>query len=318
MVLTKNGCKAVGQDNGEKRRTAFSSEQFQLQSLIWPGLICCFIFCYIPMYGIIIAFQDYNILSSISGTEWVGLKYFKEFLTDPSLGNVMRNTLMLNGLALLFSFPAPILLALFLNEIKNIKFKKVVQTISYLPHFLSWVIFGGIVLEMLMPTGVISMMLYRSGLTAEPVNFMAKGEYFYFIYTVISIIKSVGFGSILYVAAITGIDQELYEAATVDGCGRFQKMWYITIPGITGTIVIMLIFQISSILNTGYEQIILLQNSMNLSFSETLDTYVYKIGISQSRYSYAAAVGLLKSVVSVALMLIANKTSKKLLDRGLF
>ena len=122
----------------------------------------------------------------------------------------------------------------------------------------------------------------------------------------------------MYVAAITGIDQELYEAATVDGCGRFQKMWYITIPGITGTIVIMLIFQISSILNTGYEQIILLQNSMNLSFSETLDTYVYKIGISQSRYSYAAAVGLLKSVLSVALMLIANKASKKLLDRGLF
>ncbi len=225
---------------------------------------------------------------------------------------------MLNGLALIFSFPAPILLALFINEIKNVKFKKTIQTISYLPHFLSWVIFGGIVLEMLMPNGVISITLFKMGIIDEPINFMARGSYFYAIYTIISVIKSVGFGSILYVAAITGIDQELYEAATVDGCGRFHKMWYITVPCISGTIVIMLIFQISSILNTGYEQIILLQNSLNLAFSETLDTYVYKIGIAQSRYSYAAAVGLLKSIMSVTLMLIANRTSKKTLGRGLF
>lgn len=301
-----------------KWRRLFSGDQFQMQSMIWPGLILCFIFSYIPMYGIIIAFKDYNILSSVTGAEWVGLKYFREFFNDPALSNVLRNTLVLNGLALLFSFPAPILLALFINEIKNVKFKKAVQTISYLPHFLSWVIFGGIVMEMLMPNGVVSVLLYKLGILSEPINFMAKGEYFYAIYTIISIIKSVGFGSILYVAAITGIDQELYEAATVDGCGRFQKMWYITIPCISGTIVIMLIFQISSILNTGYEQIILLQNSLNLAYSETLDTYVYKIGIAQSRYSYAAAVGLLKSILSVSLMLIANQTSKKALGRGLF
>ena len=302
----------------KKKRNILKNDQFQIQSMIWPGLILCFIFSYIPMYGITIAFKDYNILSTVTGAQWVGFKYFGEFFNDPALWNVLRNTIMLNGLALVFSFPAPIILALFLNELKNVQFKKTVQTISYLPHFLSWVIFGGIVIEMLMPGGVISTTLYKLGLIAEPVNFMAKGEYFYGIYTVINIIKTVGFGSILYVAAITGIDQELYEAAIVDGCGRFQKMWYITIPCITGTIVIMLIFQISSILNTGYEQIILLQNSLNLAYSETLDTYVYKIGIAQSRYSYAAAVGLLKSVMSGALMLLANSTSKKLLDRGLF
>lgn len=302
----------------KKRSLFFRTDQFQIQSMIWPGLILCFIFCYIPMYGIVIAFQDYGIMSSVTGAPWVGLKYFQEFLTDPALGNVVRNTLALNGLALLFSFPAPILLALFLNELRNLTFKKTVQTISYLPHFLSWVIFGGIVLEMLMPTGVVSVALYQLGITSEPVNIMAKGEYFYAVYTVISIIKSVGFGSILYVAAIAGVDQELYEAAIIDGCGRFQKMWYVTVPCISGTIVIMLIFQISSILNTGYEQIILLQNSLNLAFSETLDTYVYKVGIAQSRYSYAAAVGLLKSILSVLLMLTANQTSKKLLDRGLF
>ena len=272
-----------------------TGDQLQMQTMIWPGLILCFIFCYIPMYGIIIAFKDYNILSTVTGADWVGLKYFREFFNDPALSNVLRNTL-----------------------IRNVRFKKTVQTISYLPHFLSWVIFGGIVLEMLMPNGVISVTLYKLGVIPEPINFMAKGEYFYAIYTIISVIKSVGFGSILYVAAITGIDQELYEAATVDGCGRFQKMWYITLPCISGTIVIMLIFQISSILNTGYEQIILLQNSLNLAFSETLDTYVYKIGIAQSRYSYAAAVGLLKSILSVTLMLLANHTSKKALGRGLF
>lgn len=296
----------------------FKTDQFQIQSMIWPGLILCFVFSYIPMYGIIIAFKEFNIFSTITGAEWAGLKYFREFLTDPALPNVVRNTLMLNGLALLFSFPAPIILALCINEIRNLKFKKTVQTISYLPHFLSWVIFGGIIMEMLMPNGVISSTLYQFGIISEPINFMAKGEYFYAIYTIVSIIKSVGFGSILYVAAIAGVDQEMYEAATVDGCSRFQKMFYITLPSITGTIVIMLIFQISSILNTGYEQIILLQNSLNLAFSETLDTYVYKVGIAQSRYSYAAAVGLLKSVMSVTLMVVANKTSKKLLDRGLF
>ena len=297
-------------DTGKRRRHLFSNDQFQMQTMIWPGLILCFIFCYIPMYGIIIAFKNYTMITNVMEAEWVGLKYFREFFSDPALSSVLRNTLMLNGLALIFSFPAPILLALFINEIKNTKFKKTIQTISYLPHFLSWVIFGGIVLEMLMPNGVISVTLYKMGIIAEPINFMARGSYFYAIYTIISVIKSV--------AAITGIDQELYEAATVDGCGRFQKMWYITVPCISGTIVIMLIFQISSILNTGYEQIILLQNSLNLAFSETLDTYVYKIGIAQSRYSYAAAVGLLKSIMSVTLMLIANRTSKKTLGRGLF
>ncbi len=317
MAASKTAAKQSEKKPGRLRRL-LQSDQFQMQTLIWPGLILCFVFSYIPMYGILIAFKNYTIGSTMSSAPWVGLKFFQEFWHDPALAGVLRNTLALNGLALLFSFPAPILLALFINEIRNVRFKKVVQTISYLPHFLSWVIFGGIVIEMLMPTGVVSSVLCDLGILKEPVNFMAKGEYFYAIYTIISVIKSVGFGSILYVAAIAGIDQEMYEAAVVDGCGRFQKMWYITLPSITGTIVIMLIFQISSILNTGYEQIILLQNPLNLAFSETLDTYVYKIGIAQSRYSYGAAVGLLKSILSVALMLIANKTSKKLLNRGLF
>ncbi|MEG1687215.1 MAG: ABC transporter permease subunit [Angelakisella sp.] len=295
-----------------------NADQIQIQSMVWPGLIFLLIFAYLPMYGIIIAFKDYGLMSTMQTAPWAGLKYFREFLSDPALMKTVRNTLVINGLALFFSFPAPILLALLINEIKFVRFKKIAQTISYLPHFLSWVIFGGIIMEMLLPGGLVASGLHLLGLFPEDINLMAKGQYFFVIYTIVSIIKSVGYGSILYVAAITGIDQELYEAATVDGCNRFQKMIYITLPCIVGTVVIMLIFQISSILNTGYEQIILLQNPMNLAFSETIDTYVYKTGIAQTRFSYATAVGVLKSGLSVLLMLIANTASKKLLDRGLF
>lgn len=297
---------------------AWNKDQWQMQSMIIPSIIFLAVFAYIPMYGVIIAFKDYNILSTMTSSEWVGLKYFKEFLNDPTLFNTLKNTVMINGLGLLFAFPAPILLALILNELYSNKLKKIAQTVSYLPHFLSWVIFGGIMLEVLAPGGVLSDMLQLIGIADEPINFMAKGNYFYIIFTILNIIKNVGFGSIIYVAAISGVDQQLYEAATVDGCNRFQKICYITLPCIIGTIIIMFIFQISAILNTGYEQIILLQNPLNLQFSETIDTYVYKVGIKQSRMSYATAVGILKSIISVGLMLMANKLSKKCVGKGLF
>ncbi len=302
----------------QKKKHINFKEQLEIQSMMLPALILLFIFSFIPMYGIIIAFKEYGISSMSSGFlggKFIGLKYFKEFFTDPLLKNTVVNTLIINLLGLIIAFPAPIILALFLNEIKNVRFKKVAQTISYLPHFLSWVIFGGIIMDMLSPGGIISSVSMALGSSD---NLMAQGKYFYFIYTTSALIKSVGFGSILYVAAITGIDQELYEAATVDGCNRFQKMLYITIPCIAGTIVIMLIFQITAILNTGYEQIILFQNPLNIKWAETIDTYVYKIGISQSRFSYSTAVGLIKSILSIILLLFANFTSKKLVDRGLF
>lgn len=292
--------------------------QFEIQSMIWPALICLVIFSYIPMYGIIIAFKDFNIITGIKGTEWVGLKYLTEFFLDPNLWGVVRNTLCINLFGLIFSFPAPIILALSINELKSGMFKKTAQTLSYLPHFLSWVIFGGIFMEILSNTGLVNAVLLALGLISKPYNFMAHGENFYLIITVISIIKSVGYNSILFVAAIAGVDQELYEAAVIDGCNRLQKMWYITLPSILGTVTIILIFQISNILNTGFEQILIFQNPLNIGFTETLDTYVYKIGMVQSRFSYATAVGLLKSIIAIILLLIANKTSKELTDRGLF
>lgn len=292
--------------------------QLEIQSMVWPGLIFLFIFCYIPMYGIIIAFKDFDILSGITGGKFVGLKYFKQFLTDPKLPLVLKNTVMINLLGLLIGFPSPIILALLITELRSQKFKKLTQTVSYLPHFLSWVIFGGIVIEFLASGGIVNQFLNLVGIVDGDVNLMADPNKFYIIFTIVSVIKNIGYGSILYISAITAVDQDMYEAAVIDGANRFQKMIYITIPSIMGTIVIMLIFQISNILNTGFEQILVLQNPLNISASETIDTYVYKVGISQQRYSYATAVGLFKSVIACILLWLANKVSIKVTDKGLF
>lgn len=306
----------------EKSRAAGNfgkwKNQLQIQSMVLPGIIFLIIFSYIPMYGLIMAFKEYDLINGLQGTDWVGVKYFIEFFTDPNFADVMRNTIVLNLLALIFGFPVPVILAILICELKGKRFKKIVQTASYLPYFLSWVIFGGIVMEMLSSSGVISYVGQALGILDGPVNFMAAQGKFYAIYVIVTIIKTAGFNSILYIAAITGIDQEMFEAADIDGAGRIQKIIHLTLPSIIGTIVIMLIFQISSILNTGIEQMFVLQNSINLPVSETIDTYVYKVGLSQSRFSYATAVGLFKSVISVILLLIANKVSRKLTEHGLF
>ncbi len=293
-------------------------EQMALQSMIFPAVLVLFVFSYIPMYGIVIAFKDFRITDGIWGSPWVGLKYFEQFLVDPSLWKVLRNTMVLNVVGTLICFPTPIILAVLISELKNKSFKKIAQTVSYLPYFLSWVIFAGLVMEMLRPSGILSDICVALGISKEPINFMAHGSWFYAIYILSSLIKGLGYGSIIYVAALSGVDQEIYEAATVDGCSRLQRIWYVSLPSIMGTVVIMLILQIGSILNTGVEQILIFQNPLNLSFSETLDTYVYKIGISQGRMSYSTAVNLLKSLVSVILLCTANWTSRRLTEKSLF
>ncbi|NLM09567.1 MAG: sugar ABC transporter permease [Clostridiaceae bacterium] len=311
------------------RRLQTFKNQLELQSMVWPGIIFLFIFCYIPMYGIIISFQDFslfslnsssNIFSAYMNSPWVGFKHFKEFFTDPYFLITLRNTLGINVLGLIIGFPFPVIFALLLNEIRNLKFKKFVQTVTYLPHFVSWVIFGGLIYTMMATdqNGVINVFLKSMGLIEKPVEFLANPDYFWAIVVISSVVKGFGFNSILYIAAIAGVDQEVYDAAEIDGCGRFAKMWYITIPAIMGTVSVMFIFSISGILNTGFDQIIVLQNSLNLDRSETIDTYVYKVGIGQMRYSYSAAVGLAKSVVATLLLFGANYTTKKLTEKSLF
>lgn len=293
-------------------------EQLEIQSMVLLSVAFLFVFAYVPMYGLQMAFREYNLLKGLNGAAFVGLKYFREFLQDINLPNVLKNTLCINLLSLIIGFPVPLMLAILLNELNGGRFKRFAQTVSYLPHFLSWVIFGGLALEILSPGGILNNVLLRTGVIRRAINFIGVADYFYVIINVLAIIKSAGYSSILYIAAISGIDQELYESAHIDGCGRFRCIWHITLPMIMGTVVIVLIFQVSAILNIGIEQTLMLQNGMNISASETLDTYVYKTGIGRSRFSYAAAVGLLKSIVSVILLIGANSLSRKITKKGLF
>ncbi|WP_233567042.1 ABC transporter permease [Cohnella endophytica] len=306
----------------EAKLTAKSSRwrnQLSLQSMVWPGLAFLLVFSYVPMYGVLIAFKEYDLFEGVIGSPWVGFVHFREFFNDPNFLNVLRNTLAINLLGLVLGFPAPILFALFLNEISSKRFKSFVQTVSYLPHFVSWVIFGGLMLTVLSPSnGALNGLLLQLHLIDEPINFMAKTNLFWFIMVGMEMLKGIGWGAIIYIAAIAGVDQEMYEAAKIDGANRFQKIRYVTMPAIMGTVVIMLIFAISSILNTGFEQVMVMQNALNLDVSETIDTYVYKVGLSEMRYSYSTAVGLAKSVVALVLLFGANYVSRKISDSSLF
>ena len=271
------------------------------------------------MYGNIIAFKDLNIVRGFAASPWVGFKYFKEFFTDINFTLVLKNTLGINIIGLIVSFPAPIIFALLLNEIRLMRFKKCVQTISYLPHFVSWAVYGGFVLNVLSPSnGILNLIAVNLGIIDNPINFIGQADSFWGIMITASLIKGLGWGSIIYIAAISGVNQEIYESATIDGAGRLQKMWYITLPSIAPTISIMLIFAVSGILNSGYEKYFILQNPLNLDTSEVIDTYVFKLGIQQMRYSYATAVGLAKSLVAILLLVTANWASKKISDNGLY
>ena len=270
------------------------------------------VFCYIPMSGLYMAISDYKVTKPIFAAEFAGLKYFQQFLTDANVWAALKNTLGISILNIIFGFPIPILFALLLNEIANTHFKRIVQTVSYLPHFVSWVILGGFLLNWTSSTGLINDILMRLNLTNEPIYLLAEAKYFWGTAVISGIWKEMGWGAIIYIAAIAGINPELYEAATIDGAGRFRKITSITLPCILSTVSIMFIFTIGNLLNSNFDQIFVLKNTLNASSSTVLDIYVYRQGISLARYSYATAVGLLKSVVSFGLLLLTNKVSNRL------
>ncbi|WP_058486413.1 ABC transporter permease [Defluviitalea phaphyphila] len=292
--------------------------QKELQIMAWAGIIWMIIFNYIPMYGIIIAFKDYSIIKPISEAPWVGLEHFVEFFKDENFYMVIRNTLGISLLKLIIGFPLPIIFAILLNEIRHIGFKRTVQTISYLPHFLSWVVLGGIMINWLSETGIINELLIKFGVLDKPITFLSEPKYFWGIAVISDIWKELGWSAIIYLAAISGIDPELYEAATMDGAGRLAKIKYITIPCIQGTIAVLFILAVGNLLNTNFDQIFVLRNSLNQSMSEVIDIYVYRIGIQSARFSYATAVGLFKSVIALILLIIANFVTKKLKGNSLF
>ncbi|WP_277471331.1 MULTISPECIES: ABC transporter permease subunit [unclassified Paenibacillus] len=292
--------------------------QKHLQTMALLGVAWMIIFNYIPMYGMIIAFKEYNIVKSIAEAPWVGLQHFRELYEDEDLRYVIKNTLGISLIKLLIGFPLPIIFALFLNEVRSIRYKKAIQTISYLPHFLSWVVLGGILATWLADVGIINNILLALNLIDKPISYLAEPSYFWTIVISSDIWKELGWSAIIYLAAIAGVSPEMYEAATIDGAGRFQKMWYVTLPAIRGTISILFILAVSGVLNSNFDQILVLRNSLNETASNVIDYYIYYTGIVTSRFSYSMAVTLIKSVIALILLLIANQVTKKVNDTSLF
>lgn len=292
--------------------------QWELQAMAWPSIILMIIFNFVPMLGLIIAFQDYSPLSGFTGSDFVGLDNFKAFLGDKDFYNVLTNTLAISLMKLLIGFPLEIVLAIMINQIRLAFFKKFTQTISYLPHFLSWVILGGMITSWLSSSGLVNSFLLSAHLISEPLSFLSNVNAYWWIATLSDIWKEVGWGTILYLAAISGIDPSLYEAAKVDGAKFLKRIWYVTIPGIKHIIVLMFLLRVGSVLAANLDQTLVLQNSSNLLRSEVIDSYVYHLGLAQGDFSFATAVGIFSSVVSVTLLLIANFLTKKLSDSSIF
>ena len=302
----------------QNKTLAEFKKQIWLQSMVIPGIIFILIFFYVPMYGVMIAFKEYNFSSGIWGSPWVGLRHFKDFFMAPNVVNMFYNTLGISLLRIIVGFPIPIIFALLLNELNNVRFKKVIQTISYLPHFISFVVIAGILSKMLSSDGVINNVFITLGIYDSPILFLGEAKYFWGIIVGSGIWQGMGYSSILYLAAITGVDQELYEAATLDGAGRLKKALCITIPAIMPIVAIQLIMSMNGILSAGFENILLLQNSMVMERAEVLDTYVYKVGLQDGRYSFSTAVGLFLSVTKIIIVMAVNKATEKMTGYGMF
>ncbi len=287
-----------------------------LYLMILPVVAFYLIFCYYPMYGAQIAFRDYTPKLGIFHSPWAGLKHFREFFDSVYFGRLIRNTISINLKNLIFGFPAPILFALLLNEVKGQKFKKVVQTVSYMPHFISTVVIAGMILQFTATDGVLTWVMTLFGYPKQ--NLMLNPELFQPIYVISDIWQGLGWGSIIYIAAISGINAELYEAARMDGAGRFKQMWHVTLPGILPTIITMFILRVGNMMNLGFEKIILLYNSSIYETADVISTYVYRKGLVDQSYSFSTAVGLFNSLINLLLLFIANKLCKRLTEHSLW
>ncbi|MDP4097700.1 sugar ABC transporter permease [Paenibacillus sp. P96] len=285
--------------------------------LLLPGVLYFVIFKYFPMAGLVMAFQDYKPHLGFMESPWVGLKHFARFFTEPQFWMLFRNTFLLAVYNLVFFFPLPIILALMLNEVRVKMFQRFVQTVVYLPHFVSWVVAVGIFYVLFTTEGgVVNEFIARLGM--EKIPFLLSEEWFRTMIVSQSIWKEAGWGTIIFLAALSGVDLQLYEAARIDGAGRWRQLWHITLPAIRSTIVILFILRLGSFLDTGFEHIFLMLNSMNREVGEVFDTYVYMKGLTQAQYSYSAAVGMFKSLVGLVLVMGANRLAKKMGEEGVY
>ncbi|WP_125773161.1 ABC transporter permease [Antribacter gilvus] len=289
---------------------------WRLYTFLLVPVLWLVIFRYVPMLGNVIAFRRFRPGGSVFGDEWVGLRYVQMFLEDPTFWRVFTNTVILGGLTLLVVFPLPILLALMLNELRSRRFKKAVQTITYLPHFMSVVIVVGFVFQLTSLNGTVNQVLESLGL--EPVAFVQRAEWFRTIYVSSEVWQTVGFGTILYLAALTTIDDQLYEAARIDGANRWQQTWHITLPGMRPTIVVLLILNIGTFLAVGFEKVLLMYNPLTYSTADVISTYLYRVGLTSGSFSYAAAIGLFEALIGLVLVLSANAVSKRLVGASLW
>jgi putative aldouronate transport system permease protein len=290
----------------------------KLLYLFWlPCIVSLLVFAYYPMYGATLAFKDYKYNLGILGSPWVGLKHFRAFVSSLEFWEVTRNTVVISGMKILFCFPAPIILALLLNELRFSRFKRTVQTMSYLPNFVSWVVVYSLMVAVFSPYGGIVNSL-RKSLGLNTIFFLGEERYFYLFVIFSDIWKGAGWGSIIYLSALSGINPELYESAYLDGAGRLKCTWYITLPGIKGTVGILLIYAVGGLLNAGFDQILLLQQPSNILMSEILDTFTLRTGLNQGKFEYASAVGLFKAAFGFVLVLVTNHIAKKNFEVGIF
>ena len=306
-------------DSSKKKRGGtlrYVRTHWILYSMLLLPVIYYYLFHYRSLPGLAIAFKDYNMFKGIWESEWVGFKFFRQVFKFKTFWVAVKNTLVLNVLGLALGFPAPILLALFLNELKHRRFKKITQTILYMPHFISWVIVGGMMYQMFASAGFINSLLKRLGFGQVP--FLSDNSWWIFTYFMVGLWKNIGWNTIIYLSAMTGIDQEIYEAARVDGCSRARMMTSITLPCILDTVMIMLILAVGGLASIGFEQPYVMQNSVVMDVADVVSTYVYRVGLQQSKFSIGAAVGLAQSVINFILVISANTISKRLTDRGIW
>ena len=287
-----------------------------LYILTIPILLYFILFKYLPMFGLVIAFKNYSFGKGIFGSEWVGLKYFIEYFSSEYFTRTLRNTLMLSCMDIIIGFPVPIIFALLLNEIRGNKFKKVVQTASYLPHFISMVVICGMITDFFSTDGLITKLLTLFG--GENMNYIGDSRYFRSIFVGTGIWQGFGWGSIIYLAALSGVDSELYEASAIDGAGRWKQLLYVTLPSIANTIIVMLILRLGQVLSVGYEKIILLYSTPTYEVADVISSYTYRSGLLGGRYGYSAAVGMFQSVINVIILFVANILSKKYSETSLF
>lgn len=313
-TITRRDSPAIGLVGKKERRLL---KHWDLYVMLAPALLFLLIFKYTPMYGVIIAFQDFNVIKGMLNSPWVGLKHFEELFMFAEFPRVVRNTLIISLMKLVFGFPAPILLALLLNELLLVRFKRVVQTITYVPHFISWVVVGGIFIDILSPSsGIVNKLIEAFGF--DPIFFMSDEKLFRWILVFTDTWKEAGWGAIIYLAALLGINEELFQAAKVDGASQLRQIWHISLPCIRSTIVILLLLRIGHIFDAGFEQVLVMYNATVYDVADIIDTYVFRVGLGQMQFGLTTAAGLFKSLIGCILLIVANWFARRMGEEGIY